>query len=205
MTRFNRFDSIERPRVEGDAAKKEQDLSRFEAEPQPSPTAVPSAEAPPPDRSHARFEDHLAVEPVDDDIIPFRRCVKCQLDESKFQRWCSVCGADLTTPEALQATWAAWNERELAAKEAAKTNLPPALSDAEIAAELAKEGELERQNRARNRLVLGITTAASLGVTLLIPGFCPKVFFGSVTATLFLLQLPASAWKVLGQGSFRGH
>ncbi len=205
MSRFSRFEHLESTRAEKkDDRQTDEALKRFEEAPSGEPVNTDAVRAP--DPVERRFDDSLPVERHDDDVIPFRRCENCQRDESKFQTRCSSCGADLTTPEALQATSRAWHEREALQTLAAETRAPsqPGLDDAQIQAQLQALATEDRARLSSQRQAVGAVGAVLVVVGLLVSGFWASVFCISFGAMLLASLLPASVLRALGRPAHRG-
>jgi hypothetical protein len=112
-SKLSRFLHLERPRAgrpESEASSPLQSGARFESmeeRKEAHEVAVPEAHL---ERFKAQAPVALADVP-EEDARRFPRCMLCESENGRFARTCSMCGADLGTPEQLEFNERLWQER----------------------------------------------------------------------------------------------
>ncbi|WP_224248459.1 hypothetical protein [Hyalangium gracile] len=112
--KFSRFLHLERSRGEGakpEAATRLQSGNRFEnpveREAAPQAGSVPDAHL-----ERFRGEAPLALSEPQAEKERFPRCARCESDNGRFARECTVCGADLNTPQQRAYNEQLWETRK---------------------------------------------------------------------------------------------
>ena len=140
--RFTRFLRLERPHRPGE---------------QHTPVASPGRFAPEEDRPPGSGID---TDEEADDVQPFLRCARCEMDNTRFAQKCANCGAPLHTPEQELYNRQLWQKRraEAAAEQEAlrKMHEPPRLDgDAALAREVGEELARQRLRAQDPRYAMG--------------------------------------------------
>lgn len=222
MSRASRFDKLETVRSEKEATNGDEAIERrfaidapatagVEEKPEPPAAEVArvNSEAGPEATTKGlqRFEvdgaQHVSLDTDELARLPFRRCVECQRDSSKFDTKCIFCGASLETAEAqalnleLLATFDATRKEADAALVAQHQAGIQEIVEREVArheeeARLASEG-LGLKLRAG----LGGSAAVCLLLALVLRSFCPSLFFITVGVALLVAALPVKTLQAL--------
>lgn len=112
-SKLSRFLHLERPRTgrpESETSSPLQSGARFESmeeRKEAQEVAVPEAHL---ERFRAQAPVALADVPVED-VRRFPRCMLCESENGRFAQVCSMCGADLGTPQQLEFNERLWQER----------------------------------------------------------------------------------------------
>lgn len=200
-SKFSRFLHLERSRAERPKQETPSQLqggSRFEAivgkGDLPQGAAVPEAHL-----ERFRGEVPLALEELPAGEHRFPRCARCESDNSRFAQACSVCGADLNTPQQREYNERFWQSRqqEVAQEREAVKALARQReqSEAEQAADKARYAELmaklRKQEEASSRWNR-VLRHRSIGMALLelIPH--PHVRLGVLVASILV---PLLLWS----------
>jgi hypothetical protein len=191
-SKFTRFLHLERSR--GERPKPEepsrlQSGGRFEALAQRG-DAPQGAEVPEAHLERFRGEAPLALADASQEEEHFPRCARCESDNSRYNRECGVCGADLTTPQQRE-----YNERLRQARQAHEREQEQAVEELRRQAEAQQKEELAQRVELMERLRSepwgrGIGGAASKGRSMgvmLLSSIPSKAARWGVGAGLFLL------------------
>jgi hypothetical protein len=116
-------------------------------------------------REERRMQFASGVETLEEhpDAQPFARCAVCEADNSRYALRCTICGANLNTPEQR-----AFNEKLWEARRAAEASVParaavPADPRYAMGVEIAREvGWREHDRMSRGTGVLGVRILAAL-------------------------------------------
>ena len=180
-SRLSRFDHLEKPRADSGTIDHEASLKRFEKETEPqSAPGVDANEVPVPESSsERRFSDDVAVQGSSDADVPFRRCPRCNVDESKFQDLCTICGFDLLSDEGRTATAERLRElndhitRTAQPSHAEHAALAPVAQSQEV--KPAPKNITQQAEWRRRRIVRWAAAAVCGGLALVVPYFWVKV------------------------------
>jgi len=142
-SKLSRFLHLERARTERPEPEPSSPLQsggRFESMEQrgdaPQEAAIPEAHL-------ERFKGHEPVAlalPPEEDARRFPRCMLCESENGRFAKTCSMCGADLGTPQQLDYNERLWQER--------RKGLTRTLEDER---EALRQLEAQRQQEARQK------------------------------------------------------
>jgi len=211
-SRFDRFGKLENERT---APKEEEhsrpSLERFGAEPERAPQEQPAEPADPyrPDAGPlTRFSEdgghHVRVEEDPLANLGFRRCPACERDSGKFDTRCYLCGASLTSPEAI-----ALNMRLLEQREAEKAAEQAQQRDANVKQILeAVDEKLQKQREDEQSLspsspkgvqniALVVGGIGCLVAAFAIHSYCPTFILLGLGVLLLGLRFPR-VFAILG-------
>jgi hypothetical protein len=203
--RLPRFLHLERDRGERPAPESApplRDGGRFESL-EERREAPPEAAVPDTHLERFRGDAPLALADVPEEARRFPRCAVCESENGRFVKACTVCGADLGTPEQLEYNERLWQQRrqelsrthadelEALRQHEERRREQEALADRMLEQLRAQEGSPRWKRAASQRAALGPTLLA------LIPH--PRLRWGVLGAALLL---PVALWRY-GRGEAR--
>ncbi|HVG62204.1 MAG TPA: hypothetical protein VNA24_26805 [Hyalangium sp.] len=147
--KFSRFLHLERSRGERSKAEEPSRLQsgqRFEALAEKG-EAPQSAAVPETHLERFRGEAPLALADAPREEERFPRCARCESENGRFVRECTVCGADLTTPQQRE-----YNERLWQTRQAQEREYTQALEKSRQQAEARRQEELADRARLTEQL-----------------------------------------------------
>lgn len=212
-SKFSRFLHLERSRAERPNPKEPSQLQngqRFEAVAGPRETpqaaSVPEAHL---ERFKRQGETPLALADPAQEVEHFPRCGRCEAENGAFAQACTVCGADLTTPQqreyneqlrqSRQQAAAQAHEAAVAFEQERKRHEAQQQEDASRYALLLKKTRMQEQAGAWSRM---ISHHGSLGLALL--GLIPypavrwAVLAGVILLPLLLWRFGRGMTQLLG-------
>lgn len=148
-SKFSRFLHLERSRGErpkGEEPSRLQSGQRFEALAEKG-EAPQSAVVPETHLERFRGEAPLALADAPREAERFPRCARCESENGRFARECTVCGADLTTPQQREYNERLWQTRQAQEREQAQ-----ALEQSRQQAEARRQEELADRARLMEKL-----------------------------------------------------
>jgi hypothetical protein len=148
-SKFSRFLHLERSRGERPKAEEPSRLQsgqRFEALVEKG-EAPQSAVVPETHLERFRGEAPLALADAPREAERFPRCARCESENGRFAKECTVCGADLTTPQQRE-----YNERLWQTRQTQEREYTQALEQSRQQAEARRQEELADRARLTEQL-----------------------------------------------------